>query len=91
MFIFDISDELKIILLKLSKKDPIRTTIIYKKIQQIISCDKKSINHYKNLRYDLSEYKRAHIDNSFILLFKVTISKNHILFDKLKHHDEAYK
>ena len=91
MFSFDISDEIKAILSKLSKKDPVRAVIIYKKIEQIISCDKKSIEHYKNLRRDLAEYKRVHIDKSFILLFKVTKPKSHILFDKLKHHDDAYK
>lgn len=91
MFSFDVSDELKAILSKLAKKDPIRAVIIYKKIEQVISCNEKSISHYKNLRHDLSEYKRVHIDKSFVLLFKITLSKNHILFDKLKHHDNAYK
>jgi len=90
VFSFDISDELKAILSKLSKKDPVRAGIIYKKVEQIISCDEKSIEHYKNLRHDLAEYKRVHIDKSFILLFKVTKSKKHILFDKLKHHDDVY-
>jgi len=91
MFSFDISDGLKAILSKLAKKDPVRASIVYKKIEQIISCDNKSIEHYKNLRHDLAEYKRAHIDKSFVLLFKVSMHKNHILFDKLKHHDDVYK
>lgn len=91
MFYFDISDELKAVLAKLSKKDPVRAEIICKKIGQIISCDEKSIDRFKNLRHDLSEYKRVHIDTSFVLLFKVTKSKKHILFDRLRHHDDVYK
>ena len=91
MFSFDISDELKVILAKLSKKAPVRAAIIYKKIEQIISYDEKTVDTFKNLRHGLAEYKRAHIDKSFILLFKVTKSKNHILFDRLGHHDDIYK
>ena len=91
MFYFDISDELKVVLAKLSKKVPVRAAIIYKKIEQIISCNEKTIDKFKNLRHALSEYKRAHIDKSFVLLFKVTQSKNHILFDRLGHHDDIYK
>ena len=91
MFSFDISDELKIVLSKLAKKDLVRATIINKKIKQIISFDEKIIDHFKNLRHDLSEYKRVRIDKSFVLLFKVTKSKKHILFDKLEHHDRVYK
>ena len=87
MFSFDISDELKAILSKLSKKDNVRAGIIYKKVEQIISYDKKSIEHYKNLRQDLAEYKRVHIDKSFILLLKVKKSKKHILFVNLKYHN----
>ncbi len=90
MFSFDVSDELKVVLAKLSKKDPARASIVYKKIEQIVSCDEKAIEHFKNLRHDLSEYKRTHI-GSFVLLFKVTKSKRHILFDRLKHHDDVYK
>ena len=54
MFDFDLSDELKIILKKLAKKDKKKVEIINKKIKEIINCDKISINHYKNLRYDMT-------------------------------------
>ncbi len=91
MFSFDISDELKIVLAKLSKKAPVRAAIIYKKIEQIISYDEKTIDNFKNLRYSLSGYKRAHVDKSFVLLFKVTKSKKHIIFNRLMHHDDVYK
>lgn len=91
MFTFDLSDELRITLAKLSKKDRFRAAIVYKKIEQIVSCDEKTIDHYKNLRHDLSDFKRVHIDKSFVLLFKVSKKDGHIIFTKLDHHDNIYK
>tara|TARA_Y100000310_G_C20280247_1_gene622258 strand:+ start:32 stop:307 length:276 start_codon:yes stop_codon:yes gene_type:complete len=90
MFDFDISDELKIVIRKLAKKDKIRVTILNKKIKEIITNDHLSIDRYKNCRYDLKEYKRVHIDKSFVLLFKINKQKNIIYFWKLKHHDDVY-
>ena len=91
MFIFDLSDELRIALSKLAKKDKLRASIIYKKIEQIINCDEKTIDHYKNLRHDMSDFKRVHIDKSFVLLFRVSKKENHLIFMKLGHHDDIYK
>ncbi len=90
MFDFDISDELKILIRKLSKKDNIRVIILNKKIGEIIKNDKDSIDKYKNCKYSLREYKRVHIDKSFVLLFKVYKEKNMIYFWRLKHHDDIY-
>jgi YafQ family addiction module toxin component len=90
-FTFDISDELRSVLKKLSKKDPWRSKMIYKKIEQIINNSIESIEHYKNLQHDLSEYKRVHIDKSFVLIFKVYKNEKHILFDRFDHHDRIYK
>ncbi|MFT4343288.1 MAG: type II toxin-antitoxin system RelE family toxin [Candidatus Woesearchaeota archaeon] len=90
MFDFDISDELKEVMIKLQKKDKNRLLIINKKIKEIISSNSTTIDHYKNLRHNLSNYKRVHIDKSFVLLFSVNKEINHILFVKLKHHDEVY-
>ncbi len=91
MFDFDMSDELRSLIEKLSKKDKLRTLILNKKIQEIISNDAKTIDHYKTCRYDLKEFKRVHIDKSFVLLFKVNKEKNSIYFWRLRHHDEIYK
>jgi len=90
MFDFDISNELKLLIRKLSKKDKARILILNKKIKEIINNNNKSIDRYKNCRHDLKNYKRVHIDKSFVLLFKVSKEKNIIYFWKLKHHDEAY-
>ena len=91
MFDFNLTDELKLIIEKLAKKDKKRTEIINKKIKQIINSDSTSIQHYKNLRHDLKDFKRVHIDSSFVLVFKVDIPNNFILFVDFDHHDKIYK
>lgn len=90
MFDFDLSDELKLIIRKLVKKDKKRVEIINKKIKEVINNNKESIQHYKNLRYNLSDFKRVHIDRSFVLVFKVDIFNNFILFVDFDHHDRIY-
>ena len=87
MFSFDLTDELKI--KKLLKKDK-KVEIINKKIKEIINNDSETIKRYKNLRYDMSELKRVHIDKSFVLTFKVDLVNNFILFVDFDHHDTVY-
>jgi len=91
MFDFGLTDELKSIIEKLSKKDKKRSEIINKKIRQIINSDLVFVEHYKNLRHDLNDFKRVHIDSSFVLVFKVYIKDNFILFVDFDHHDKVYK
>ena len=90
-FDFQLSDELKTTIKVLAKKNPKMTEAINKKIKQIIQSNKYTIDHYKNCRYDLKEYKRVHIMKHFVLLFKVFKEKNFVLFDKFGHHDDIYK
>jgi len=90
-FSFDLSDNLKATIRVLVKRDKARVIILNKKIKEIISCDENSIEHYKNLRHGLSEYKRVHIDKSFVLIFKIFKKEKHILFERLDHHDRIYK
>ena len=90
MFNFDISDELRLLIRKLSKKDKKRVLILNKKIKEIVKNNEDSIDRYKNCRYDLKDYKRIHIDRSFVLLFKVNKEENMIFFWRLKHHDDIY-
>jgi mRNA interferase RelE/StbE/toxin YoeB len=90
MFDFDLTDELKLIIRKLGKKDSKKVQIINKKIKEIINCDSNSIQHYKNLRHNLKELKRVHIDGSFVLTFKVDLTRNYILFVDFDHHDRVY-
>jgi len=90
MFDFNISDELRLKLRKLVKKDKKKVQIINKKIKEVIKKDLDSINHYKNLKYDLKEFKRVHIDKHFVLTFKVDYENNFILFADFDHHDNVY-
>lgn len=48
------------------------------------------IEHYKNLRYDLSEFKGVHIGH-FVLVFKFDKMNNLIFFSDFEHHDKIYK
>jgi len=90
MFSFDLSDNLKFKINKLVKKDKKKVEIINKKIKEIINCTPETIQHYKNLRYNLKEFKRVHIDKSFVLTFKVDLARNFILFADFDHHDDIY-
>jgi YafQ family addiction module toxin component len=90
MLDFDISNELKDLIRKLSKKDIVRVTALNKKIREIVSNDIAFIDRYKNCRYDLKDYKGVHIDRSFVLLFKVYKERKFIYFWRLEHHDDAY-
>ena len=71
------------------KKDPRRYKIIMKKIEEIIGSDK--IDHYKNLRKPLQDYKRVKINAHFVILFKYDKAKVSIHFFDLDHHDNIYK
>lgn len=86
-FKFIISKELKRILDKLSKKDKNLAVALNKKIKQIINSDIVGINHFKNLKGEMSHLKRVHI-SSFILTFKM--QGDTILFENFCHHDVAY-
>lgn len=90
-FTFDVSDHLRKTLEKMAKKDPFRSKMIFKKIKEIVESDGLSIEHYKNLSHNLSDYKRVHIDKSFVLIFKVFRKEGHILFERFDHHDRIYK
>ena len=91
MFSFDIADGLKETMKKLSKKDPICLLALNKKIRQIISCDERSIEHYPDSSHELAGFKHVHIASSFVLFFIVYSKERHILFDRLEHHDKAFR
>ena len=90
-FEYDLDPKLKDIVEKLKRKDRQRIEILYKKIKQIINSDEITIEHFKNLRHDLSDRKRVHIDKSFVLTFKFDKSRKFVLFLDFDHHDNIYK
>ena len=84
---FEVSENLQEILKKLSKKDKALHEQIIKKINEIINS--YDVEHYKNLRYNLKEYKRVHIGH-FVLIFRYDKPKNTIFFEDFSHHDAVY-
>ena len=86
---YEIKLNLKKILKKLSKKDKASYEQVIKKIQEIINSE--NIEHYKNLRYSLKEFKRVRIKGPFILIFQYLESEGKIVFYDFDHHDEVYK
>lgn len=85
---FNIERDLHRILKKLHKKDSKKYKIVWKKINEILSIG--DVNHYKNLKFPLNNFKRVHIDRSFVLVFKYDQKKDKVIFYDLDHHDKIY-
>ena len=88
MYNYIISDNLRNILKKISKKDKTFYEKILKKINEIINSE--NISRYKNLKYSFKDSKRLHIGH-FVLIFKYDKKSKTIIFDNIKHHDQVYK
>ncbi len=86
MYNSGISEELQRKLGKLSRKNKPLYEQVLKKINEIITSD---VEHYKNLRYNLKDSKRAHIGH-FVLIFQYDQQSNTINFDDFDHHDKIY-
>lgn len=91
VFDFDLNKTLQKELKRLKKKNPKLVEVVKKKIKEIVRHDLETIDHYKNLRSDLKQFKRVHIAKNFVLTFRVFKNKNLIHFELLKHHDDVYK
>jgi len=88
MYTYKYSDKLKKILKKLSKKNKQFYEQILKKINEIVNS--YNIESYKNLRYNMKDYKRVHIGH-FVLIFEFDKNNNFISFEDFEHHDNIYK
>ena len=86
---FAIEGKLLKLIKKLSKKDKEMYNILFKKINEIVDSD--NIDHYKNLKRPLQDFKRVHIKSSFVLIFKYDASEDKVIFYDLDHHDNIYK
>ena len=86
---FEIEVKLHQIFKKLFKKDKGRYEITWKKINEIINS--QDVEHYKNLKFPRNEFKRVHIDKSFVLVFRYDKANDIIKFYDLDHHDNIYK
>ncbi len=87
MYSYEIIPYLQERLKKLSKKDKNIYERVLNKIQEVISSG--DVEHYKNLRYDMSDRKRVQIGH-FVLVFKFIKEENKIKFIDFDHHDNIY-
>jgi len=87
MYNYEIEPSLQKILNKLSKKDRQLYEQVLKKVEEVINSF--DAEHYKNLRYDMKDRKRAHIGH-FVLVFKFIKQENKIIFVDFDHHDNIY-
>ena len=88
MYSYEILPSLQKILNKLAKRDKALYEEVLKKIQEVLNSE--SIEHYKNLRYDMKDKKRVHIGH-FVLVFKFIQLENKIVFVDFDHHDNIYQ
>lgn len=82
-FYFDKKFQKKV--LKLNGKENYN---LFKKILEIISS--KDLTHYKNLKFNLKNYKRVHVNNCYVIIFYDDINKK-VYFIDYDHHDKIYK
>lgn len=88
MYLLEIKEEADKIFSKLSKKNPKQLEIIAKKIEKI----KENPNHiYKFLKKPLQTFNRIHIDEHFVLIFKINHIMKKIIIYYYEHHDKVYK
>ncbi len=83
MYSFEVSDKLHEKMTILFKKDKQSFYRLDKKIKEILNSF--DIEHYKNLKYNLNEYKRVHIIVIISLLFLLSwLKRNYFLFLRIK-------
>ncbi len=86
---FSIEQNLQNNLNKAIKKDRVLYESVMNKISEVINCS--DVNHYRNLRSPMQEFKRVHIKGSFVLIFKYDQNEDKVIFYDLDHHDYIYK
>ena len=85
---FEIKPDLYKKLVKLSKKNRNSYESVMKKIDEVVNSP--DVEHYKNLRYDMKDSKRAHIGH-FVLVFSYDKAKDFVSFEDYDHHDNIYR
>ena len=88
MYDLDIKPEADDIFKKLARKNQRQLEIIHKKIKQI----RLNPTHiYKFLGNPLQTFNRVHIDNHFVLVFKINHQNRVVDIYYFDHHDNVYK
>lgn len=86
---FEVEEKLRKELDKLLKKDRELYEAVLSKMDEIIAG--KDVDHYKNLRSPLQNFKRVHVKGPFVLIFKYLVGEDKIFFYDLDHHNSIYK
>lgn len=76
------------VLAKLKKKDKKFYENLLNKMNEILT--NPDVEHYKNLKYNLKEYKRVQV-GSFVLVFKYDKQNDLVYFTDFDHHDNIYR
>ncbi|MBI2112762.1 addiction module toxin RelE [Candidatus Woesearchaeota archaeon] len=87
MYDLDVKPEVDKIFRKLAKKNPKQLMIINKKIMEI----RERPEGYKFLRSPLNSFNRVHIDNNFVLIFKIDHQNKTVDIYYFDHHDYVYQ
>ncbi|PIN93975.1 hypothetical protein COU61_00655 [Candidatus Pacearchaeota archaeon CG10_big_fil_rev_8_21_14_0_10_35_13] len=88
MYNLEIKEEADRIFGKLARKNFKQLEIIDNKIKKIrIDPD----HNYKFLHPPLKSFNRVHIDNSFVLIFKINHVTRTVIIYYFAHHDDVYK
>lgn len=88
MYLLDIKPEADKIFKKLAKKNKRQLKIIDKKIEEI---RQNPFHKYKYLRKPLHAFNRVHIDNRFVLIFKIDHENKVVDIYYYDHHDKVYQ
>lgn len=91
MFSFDLTDKLRRRVRKLAKKDRVLAINFKRKIEEVVSHNRTTIDTYKTLKSPMNRFKRIHLTDNFVLLFTVDKKEKHILFVDILHWDKAYR
>ena len=63
---------------------------IWNKMKEVANTLETNPDHYKNLHKPLQEYKRVHVNGSFVILFVVDEVNKKVTFHNYSHHDYIY-
>lgn len=88
MYQLKVKPEADRIFKKLSKKNKKFLVVIDKKIKEI---RKNPFHKYKHLKKPLQGYRRVHIDDSFVLIFRINHIEESVDLYFFGHHDEVYQ
>lgn len=71
---------------KATKRDVRKYEIVNKKIDQIL----ENPYQFKPLRAPMQNFRRVHIDKSFVLIYSIDEPNKKVIIEDYDHHDNIY-